>query len=86
MLPLSQEAKVEQLRDIARQCGACCLPAGTPVSDAAATAGVTHVVALAADGEEAAWARATRRGLVRPAWLLCCAHTWYKAREDGLSL
>lgn len=78
-----QEAKVEQLRDLAKQCGAACLANETPV---AAAAGATHVVALSRDSEEAAWARSTQRGLVRPAWLLCCALTWYRAREEGLSL
>ena len=77
-----QESKVEQLKDIARQCGASIV-----ASEQQGSANdVTHVVALTSDSEQAAWAWRTQRSVVRPAWLLCCAHTWYKAREDGLSL
>lgn len=74
---------MEQLKETAKQCGAMCLPARQAVEQAEAT---THVVALGRDSNEAAWGLGTGRSVVRPAWLLCCAHTWYKAREQGLSV
>lgn len=80
---IMQENKVGQLRDIAQQCGARCL-----ASDAGAdlVGQATHVIALSRDSSEVGWARSSQKRVVRPSWLLCCAHTWYKAREDGLTV
>jgi hypothetical protein len=78
-----QESRLEQLREIATQCGAVCLEARP---SAAAMKTATHVVAMNTDSEEVAWARRTRRIVVRPLWLLCCSHTWYKVRQSELSL
>lgn len=79
----SQDNRVEQLRELAQQFGAGCVDAGAPVDEANS---VTHVVALTPESAEAAWAHQSGRGAVRPAWLLCCAHTWYRAREERLSV
>ena len=78
-----QESKVEHLREVAHLCGATCLPEkGRPAP--ANWDAVTHVVAVNRDSSEVAWAQSAARPAVRPAWLLCCAHTWYKVRSDGL--
>ena len=74
---------MEHLREVAKQCGAACLEARP---SAAARETATHVVATSADGDDVAWARRTQRCVVRPAWLLCCAHAWHQARAAALLL
>jgi hypothetical protein len=70
---------VDQIQDLGRQLGAQWSNCSVHSEDARA---VTHVIAVSEDSPEASWGLQNERFVVKPAWLLCCAITWYHVRES----